>query len=133
MFFRREKIKVTTFDTYLAELRTKGFQVAAKGSGQAVAMRGAYAAVVKAGPALGISGKVIGNEIAELVHGGYQVRFESKHGKGEAAQAEHLTEYHAFMEDLREALGLTSLYNESLGTVNGKHFYDRIKNRDAAH
>jgi hypothetical protein len=132
MFFRREKVKVATFDDHLTTLRSKGFQVAPKGSGQAVALRGAYAAVVQDGPALGISGRVIGNEIGELVHGGYQVRFQSKHGKVEAAQAEHLKEYHAFMEDLREALGLTSLYNESLGTVNGKHFYDRVKNRDAA-
>ena len=133
MFFRREKPRVLTFDDHLTALRGKGFEVAPKGNGKAVALRGTYAAVVEEGPALGISGRVIGNEIGELVHGGYQVRFESKHGKVEAAQADQLKEYHAFMEDLREALGLESLYNESLGTVNGKHFYDRVKNRDAAH
>lgn len=133
MFFRREKVKVNTFDDHLANLRSAGFQVAAKGSGKAVAMRGVYAAVVEEGPSLGISGKVVGNEIGELIHGGYQVRFETKHGKVEAAQAEQLKAYHAFLEDLREALGLKSLYNESLGTVNGKHFYDRVKNRDGAH
>jgi hypothetical protein len=133
MFFRREKPKVVTFDDHLSRLRSAGFQVAAKGGGKAVAMRGVFAAVVEEGPALGISGKVVGNEIGELIHGGYQVRFETKHGKVEAAQAEQLKEYHAFLEDLRETLGLTSLYNESLGSVNGKHFYDRVKNRDAAH
>jgi len=137
MFFRREKIQVATFEDHMGHLRSAGFQVAAKGSGKAVAMRGPFAAVVEASaagsPALGISGKVVGNEIGELVHGGYQVRFETKHGKVEAAQAEHLKAYHAFLEDLREALGLKSLYNESLGSVNGKHFYDRVKNRDAAH
>jgi hypothetical protein len=133
MFFRREKPKVFSFDDYLSQLRSAGFQVAAKGSGKAVAMRGPFAAVVEEGPAIGSAGKVVGNEIGELVHGGYQVRFETKHGKVEAAQAEHLKAYHAFLEDLREALGLKSLYNESLGTVNGKHFYDRVKNRDAGH
>ena len=130
MFFRREKAKVVTFDDHLNALRQAGFQVAPKGGGKAVALRGAYAAVVEAGPSLGIAGKVIGNEIGELIHGGYQVRFETKHGQVEAAQADQLKAYHAFLEDLREALGLTSLYNESLGTVNGKHYYDRVKNRD---
>jgi hypothetical protein len=88
--------------------------------------------VVTEGPGLGIAGKVLGNEIGELVHGGYQVRFESAHGKVEAAQASQLKEYHAFLEDLREALGIKSLYNESLGTTNGKHFYDRVRGRDRA-
>jgi hypothetical protein len=133
MFFRREKPKVLTFDDRLSQLRNAGFQVAAKGGGKAVAIRGEFAAVVEEGPSVGISGKVVGNEIGELVHGGYQVRFETKHGKVEAARASDLKDYHAFLEDLREVLGLTSLYNESLGTVNGKHFYDRVKNRDSAH
>jgi len=132
MFFRREKPRVATFDDHLSQLRSQGFQVAPKGSGKAVALRGAYAAVVTEGPAVETSGRVIGTEIGELVHGGYQVRFETKHGQVQAAQAAHLKEYHAFLEDLREALGLKSLYNESLGTTNGKHFYDRVKDRDRA-
>jgi hypothetical protein len=31
---------------------------------------------------------------------------------------------------LKEALGLPSLYNESLGTVSEAYQYDRIKDRD---
>lgn len=133
MFFRREKPTVLSFEDHLGALRRAGFSVAAKRAGKAVAMRGPFAAVIAEGPGVGISGKVVGNEIGELVHGGYQVRFETKQGKAEAARADQLKAYHAFLEDLRETLGLTSLYNESLGSVNGKHFYDRVKNRDAAH
>jgi len=31
---------------------------------------------------------------------------------------------------LREALGLVSLYNESLGTVSTQYLYDRVQDRD---
>ena len=34
---------------------------------------------------------------------------------------------------LREGLGLTSLYNEGLGSVNANHLYDRVKDRDTRH
>ena len=33
-------------------------------------------------------------------------------------------------EELKEALGLTSLYNESLGTVSDRYVYDRVTDRD---
>jgi hypothetical protein len=36
----------------------------------------------------------------------------------------------SFSEELKEALGLPSLYNESLGTVSESYHYDRIENRD---
>jgi hypothetical protein len=41
-----------------------------------------------------------------------------------------LREIHNFQEDLREALGLTTLYNESLGTVSNLYLYDRVEGRD---
>jgi len=37
---------------------------------------------------------------------------------------------HAFSEELREAMGAASLYNESLGTVSDRYVYDRVKDRD---
>lgn len=48
------------------------------------------------------------------------------------ALAEELVAIQNFQEDLREALGLTSLYNEALGTVSNKYLYDRVKGRDQA-
>ena len=46
------------------------------------------------------------------------------------ALASQLQALHAFDEDLREALGLTSLYNVSLGTTADEHLYDRLEDRD---
>jgi len=43
-----------------------------------------------------------------------------------------LKELHSFDEDLREGLGITSLYNEALGTTCDDHLYDRVKDRDAS-
>jgi len=37
---------------------------------------------------------------------------------------------HQFSEELKEGLGLPSLYNESLGTVSEAYQYDRIQDRD---
>ena len=47
-----------------------------------------------------------------------------------AARADQLKALHAFEEDLKEGLGLTSLYNTSLGTVSALHLYDRVVGRD---
>ncbi len=47
-----------------------------------------------------------------------------------AATADHLKALHQFSEELKEALGLPSLYNESLGTVSESYQYDRVADRD---
>jgi hypothetical protein len=65
-----------------------------------------------------------------LVDAGYQKFFETPSQKRLPAQASHLKAIHAFDEDLREALGIKSLYNESLGTRNDLHMYDRVEGRD---
>ena len=51
-------------------------------------------------------------------------------GKKMPAQAEQLAAIQNFQEDLREALGMTSLYNEAMGTVSNKYLYDRVEGRD---
>ena len=71
-----------------------------------------------------------GQEIAGLVDGGFQKFMATPLGKRRPALAADLTLIHDFQEDLREAMGLTSLYNESLGTVSDSYRYDRIVNRD---
>ena len=37
---------------------------------------------------------------------------------------------HQFEQDLRAAAGLTSLYNEALGTVSSRYVYDRVEGRE---
>ncbi|MDX2267017.1 MAG: hypothetical protein NW208_02860 [Bryobacter sp.] len=133
MFFRREKPRVLTFEDRLADLQGRGMAVARKGSAKAAVMRkGCAAILVEKGDSAEIenAGIVIGHEIGELTHGGYQMFFLTPSGEKSPALAEQLAELHEFLEDLREGLGHISLYNTSLGTTNQKHLYDRVKGRD---
>jgi hypothetical protein len=75
----------------------------------------------------------VGSEIASLVSRGYQMFLRTPSGKEIPALADQLKTLHAFDEDLREGLGLTSLYNLSLGTTSDDHLYDRVEDRDAPH
>ncbi len=135
MFFRRERAPLLSFDDRLGQAQSAGFQVARKGGGKAVAMRERCAAVLEDGETVKLStvGVVVGNEIGELTDAGYMKYWTTPTGKKEPATAEQLKQLHAFTEDLRESMGLTSLYNEGLGTVNEKHLYDRVEGRDAGH
>ena len=62
------------------------------------------------------------------------IRCSGKHRAESAfpALATQLKSLHNFEEDLKEALGLPSLYNQSLGTTSDLHLYDRVEHRDEA-
>ena len=136
MFFRREKAKVLTFEDHVKNLEDAGFTVTRVGDSVRV-QRAFCAAMVKMGgngkPEVTRAGIAIGDEIAVLVSRGYQMTLETESGKKAAALAPQLRALHAFQEDLREALGLTSMYNQSLGTVSARHDYDRVEERDVPH
>jgi hypothetical protein len=74
-------------------------------------------------------GYLIGGEISRLVDKGYQ-KFLKTTKTEVPATADHLKAIHDFSEELREAMGSVSLYNESLGTVSDSYMYDRVKDRD---
>ncbi len=74
-------------------------------------------------------GYLIGSEISKLVNRGYQ-QFLKTTKTEVPATADHLKALQQFSEEMKEALGLPSLYNESLGTVSESYQYDRIKDRD---
>ena len=135
MFFRRDKPQEFTLDSRLANLKQFGFETGRDSAGKPMATRGGCAANVEdAGGGqvrIGKAGVLVGGEIAQLVHGGYQMFLRAPSGKEAPALASHLKALHAFDEDLREGLGLTSLYNLSLGTVCDDHLYDRVTARDA--
>ena len=78
----------------------------------------------------GIAGMVIDAEIGALVDGGFQKFFRTPAGKNRPALADDLKALHEFEEDLKEALGQESYYNQSLGTVSTFYLYDRVKDRD---
>lgn len=71
----------------------------------------------------------IGSEISRLVDKGYQ-KFLKTTKTEVPATSDHLQALHQFSEELREATGATSLYNQSLGTVSDRYTYDRVENRD---
>ncbi len=134
MFFRRERPKEITFEDRLDALRKAGFTVEPQGAGRARIERDNCAAEVEdipgGPPRLGNAGVCVGDEIARLVDGGYQKLLQTPSGKRVPALASDLKALHRFEEDAREALGLPSLYNQSLGTTCDYHIYDRLEGRD---
>lgn len=74
-------------------------------------------------------GPVIGGEIAHLVDRGFQKFFNTSKAEFPAT-AERLHSLHRFVEELKEAAGSITLYNEALGTVSDAYLYDRVKGRD---
>ena len=74
-------------------------------------------------------GLLIGDSIAHLLDRGYQKFWQDGH-RLVPALADQLTALHRFDEDLRAALGLTTLYNEALGTVSARYVYDRLEGRE---
>ena len=136
MFFRREKERKLSFSDHLDKLREFGFTIQSSASGKTqVAKYGCAASLADRGddiPAVSESGVVVGNEIGRLVNGGYQQFFVTSSGKRLPALAPQLHALHDFKEDLKEALGGISLYNEGLGTTSNRHMYDRVRGRDLA-
>lgn len=135
MFFRREKPRTLSFEDRLNAARAAGFTSTSAGAGAAQISRNGCAAVVEPGAdgnlTIGRAGIQVKDGIAYLVDGGYQKFFQLPDGRKMPALATHLKALHTFNEDLREALGLTSLYNQSLGSTSATHMYDRVKGRDA--
>lgn len=74
-------------------------------------------------------GPVIGGEIAHLVDRGFQKFFQTSKAEFPAT-ADRLHTLHSFVEELKEAAGSITLYNEALGTVSDAYLYDRVKGRD---
>ena len=121
MFFRRAQVRIPTSADRLESLRQSGFEVAPGNSGNLRVSRSRYAIELKEdGEALrwvGRAGVRIGDETGSLVDGGYQKFFHTPSGIKKPALAEDLKALHDFEEDLKEAIGQESYYNESLGTV----------------
>jgi hypothetical protein len=74
-------------------------------------------------------GWVLGGEISRLLDRGYQ-KFLKSSKLEIPATADHLRAIHEFSQELKEATGATSLYNEALGTTSDVYHYDRVKGRD---
>jgi hypothetical protein len=135
------KVKPHTFEEVVSLLRSLQFdvqelsEVANGGPAQTVrASKYGCAAVLGRNPEgrvvlIGRPGLVLGGEIAHVLDRGHQKFFKTK-SLEIAATADRLKAEHRFIEELDEATGGISLYNESLGTVSDEYMYDRVKGRD---
>jgi hypothetical protein len=134
MFFRRETPRDPSFAERLDSLKKYGVTVNVLSSGRAQVSRDGIGATIEDRPSqhprVNKAGLICGGEIGILVNGGYQMFWQTPSAKRVPAQATQLKHLHAFEEDLKEGLGLTSLYNESLGTTSDLHLYDRVEHRD---
>ncbi len=134
MFFNREKPHEWTFEERIASVKKLGLETQTLPDGRVRVARNGIAAVVTNVPGnrphVDRAGLIMGNEIGLLVHGGYQMFFVTPSQKRRPALADQLKALHEFEEDLKEGLGLTSLYNEGLGTTCDLHLYDRVEHRD---
>ncbi len=133
MFFRRQPPEVITFEQRVEALRGSGFSTQELGRGQVRVLKNGCAAVIEPTPEgqarVVRAGVLVDGEVAALIDGGYQKFLEAPSGKRKPALAAELRALHGFVEDLDEALGIETLYNESLGTVCDRHAYDRLTGR----
>jgi len=135
-----KKTPQRTFNDVLALLGGQRFDVApaqegAKRTPNAVQVRKyGCAAEIAAAPdgtveVLARPGWLLNGEIARLLDRGYQ-KFIKTSKLEIPATADHLHAIHEFSEELNEAIGATSLYNQALGTTSNVYHYDRVKGRD---
>ena len=73
---------------------------------------------------------VLNGEISRVLDRGYQ-KFIKTAKLEIPATADHLRAIHSFHEELNEAAGATTLYNEALGAVSDVYTYDRVKGRSS--
>ena len=143
----RTRIIVRSFEQVLQILRDTGFDVRTLHwvAGEVAVGKYGAAAIVARNPKyspktaaedaqhpviwIAPPGWVLRGKISRLVDRGNQKLFETPSARI-AATAEALKSVHRFSEELREAFGEPSLYNESLGTVSNSYLYDRVKGRE---
>ena len=130
------KVEQRTFDEAVQWLRDNGFDlIEAPGTTGRVFLKkyNVSAAIQKDGEEgvkiFAYPGYLLNGEISKLINRGYQQVLKTTKTEV-AATADHLRALQQFSEELKEALGLPSLYNESLDTVSEAYQYDRIKDRD---
>lgn len=131
-----KKVEQKSYENAVAWLRDHGFDLleAPATTGRVFLKKYNCSAAVEKTPEGSVKifaypGYLLGGEISKLVDKGYQ-KFLKTTKTEIAATADHLKAMHEFTEELKEAIGATSLYNESLGTVSESYHYDRVVDRD---
>jgi hypothetical protein len=131
----KKKARIPGFSETINLLRNHGFEISMAGGAEGAALvskHGAGAVLTQgaAGPEFAVRpGALIRGEVARLLDRGYQ-KFIAAGQIELPATAEQLQAIQNFSAELKELVGGTSLYNESLGTTSDKYLYDRLKGRD---
>src|SRR6202008_3259018 len=140
MALKTKKTHPRTFNDVLALLGGQRFDVApaqdgAKRAPNAIQVR-KYGCAAEIAPApdgtveiVTRPGWLLNGEIARLLDRGYQ-KFLKTSKMEIPATADILRAIHKFSEELKEAIGSLSLYNESLGTTSDLYVYDRVAGRE---
>ena len=140
MALKTKKTPPRTFNDVLALLGGQRFDVApaqdgAKRAPNAIQVR-KYGCAAEIAPApdgtveiVTRPGWLLNGEIARLLDRGYQ-KFLKTSKMEIPATADHLRAIHEFTEELNEAIGATSLYNQALGTTSNVYNYDRVQGRE---
>jgi hypothetical protein len=129
------KIVTRSFENAVAWLSEHGFEVTHPSGGSVYTVsKYGCAAQIESGREghtriTGFPAYLIAGEPAELIDRGYQKFFKTT-TRELPATADQLENLNRFSEELKEALGYTSLYNEGLGSVSGRYQYDRVVSRD---
>jgi hypothetical protein len=128
-----------TFDQVIEGVRSHGFAVSSfpgVPGGQLVSKFGAAAVLAPAGNSdngpvrlAEHPGILVCGEVGRLLDRGYQ-KFIKTSQYELPATANQLHAIHEFSEELTQAIGGTSLYNQSLGTTSDVYEYDRLQGRD---
>ena len=121
-----------TFDEAPSWLRSHGFTLSTNAEGTVVSKSGCTATIAATAEGVKLVGHpayLVGGEPAKLVNKGYQ-QFFTTATRSVPATADVLKALHTFSEEVKVALDMESLYNESLGTVSTSYAYDRIVDRD---
>jgi len=131
-----KKLKQRSYEDSVTWFRDHGFDLldAPGASGRVFLRKYKVSAAIERTPdgeakIFAYPGYVIGSEISKLVDLGHQKVLRTTKADYPAT-ADHLKALHDFSEELKEGIGATSLYNESLGTVSESYMYDRVRNRD---
>lgn len=126
------------FDQTLEILRAHGFDVApyAEVAGAMLVSKHGAAAIIAPSPGTDASaafvespGALVCGVVARLLDRGYQKFIKTPQFELPASAAQ-LQGIHLFSEELKQLIGATILYNQSLGTTSDVYEYDRLKGRE---
>ncbi|MBI4464738.1 MAG: hypothetical protein HY647_08560 [Acidobacteria bacterium] len=133
---RKESPSPLTFQDWIERLKQAGMSVREREAGRVHISQYGCGAVLEVSPTGGPQfavrpGLLLDDSVAHLLDRGYQ-KFWQNGQRLVPATSDQLKALHRFEQDLRGVMGLTTLYNEALGTVSARYVYDRVEGREGA-